>query len=348
MSRARLAGAWTLALALSGALEAHPLGSGLFNLNGALQIVGRNQAGDYEDSSSSHPTIHATKGRLSDMHGGAGLSVPMLRPFGLDASASVYQWTDEIAQVAQYPAFGTAKADLTDTGHVYHLGLLCWPSEFFRPPFETGADGNPDGPLLWPVLHLSGDWEGDSYEPNLLSHTGGYSGATVSAPYRYEYFSAFYGITLPLTDKLSVFASYGQEYSRELVQKNLVVSDGGDSELLGGGVTAFLTWDKSKPVGDPDLYIPTIGWPGQCRAELSYMRQLFRPSGRIVSQDVALKVDCPLSGLVSVGMGYRMDIADRGYLDGIAGLRTSSYNTIEHLLSLDLTVSLGGFSWVKS
>lgn len=335
-------------LTMAAIAAAHPLGSGLFNLNGAVQVLGRYQMGDYVDSSSTHPTIHATKSRLSDLHIGAGLSVPVMKPFGLEASGSFYSWTEETADVAQFPAFGTAKADLTDTGHVYRLGVLCWPSEFFKAPFGTGNVGNPDGPLLWPFFSVSGDWQGDSYEPQLLAHTGGYTNATVSAPYRYDNFSAFYGVHLPLTSYLSLFASYGQEYSRQYVRKNLIINDGGDSEFLGGGVTAFFTWDKSKPIGDPDQYIPTIGWPGQCRADLSYTRQLFRPSSRIVSQDVALKVGCPLSGLVSVGLGYHMDIADRGYLDGISGLKTSSYNTIEHMVFLDLNLSLGDLGWGKS
>jgi hypothetical protein len=330
-------------LALAATLGAHPLGKGVFNAGLDFLVAGKYQKGSYQ-SGAATIEINATKppAQIWDL----GLQLPLNRSLGVELSGVFGSRADEVKAEAMPPYRGEMDLVATDAVRVLKAGLLFWPSDLFGVSFENGADGNPDGPLLWPVLTAEGQWQADEIEGDVITHSGGFSGITAPEPQHSDRFIGAYTLRLPVTRRFSLFGGYGREYSLNVTERStLLYHSGGDSEFLGGGATIFAAWDNQADLSDPDDYFPLMGWPGQYRVELGYTRELHVPSGRIRNQSGELRVDAPFNRLVAFNAAYGVDVTDKTTLEGFAGLSSISSSNVSHHMRLGLSFSLRGLGW---
>jgi hypothetical protein len=316
---------------------AHPLGGGLLDVGAGLLILGQSQAGLLKGGG---VDFQLERAQTSGVGANLGLRVPVMAAFGLEASGAFSNSASEFTETAVAPASGVYKSSLGATGHTLRLAVVCWPSEFFRAPFMVGTDGNPDGPLLWPVLQVSALWLGQGTAQSLVKHTGGFLNASAGPPSSSDALVGNYTLALPVSQFFSVFAAYGREYSTQFKQGPVALSDGGQSESLSAGASFFLAWDPERPVGSADTYMPRVGWPGQCRVDLSYGRQYHRPTGRVLAQTLGMVLSVPVDKGVSVGLAYTLLMLDRGLLDGPPNFSSARSNNNQHQLSVEATVPL--------
>jgi hypothetical protein len=324
-----------LSILVPGALRAHPLGEGVVVVDGDFQIVSPMQTGTYISNGTS---IYAKDNITNAGSGDASLAWPLGKAWAVEGFVSVATSTLMFSRDADAPGSLTGRE--IENGDDLGLETKVWTSEYFREPFMTSESGNPDGRLGWPILWAGSDWQDDLITSSLTSQTGGFSAATAAPDLREHFFNGHYGIILPLTPNLSLWASYGRAYSAEASNAFGNSSDGGDTEFESAGASGFFTWDPDSDLHNPHYYVSTVGFVGQFRVDLDLGRQYDIPSARTTSKGASFSVKFPVVAALAIGAGYSYTIEDKGLLYGIPGFVAATSSQGVQDFTLSATVNL--------
>jgi hypothetical protein len=331
---------WITVALLAGAVKifAHPLGQGLFGINGTDIQIGRVESGDYPTGA---VPIHGHEILSSGASFGEDLSLPLGKAFGLIGTVEQFGSTLDRSLDEGGAYSGHYHSSQTTDGQSWGLSTRVWLSEFFEEPFVEGQPGNPDGPRFWPQLTLRGAWENDNTVTKLSAASGLYAGNLPGFPQHVETFSAFYGFIIPLNRYLSIDGSYGEAYSRyEMIGPQVDVG-AGQSDFLTVGASFFFKWNPFAGKGEEGDYFPLLGRPGHARLDVYYNNQYVRSSGSNPAQISGANLRLPITPLVAAGLGYELSTTDQGFFDTTSNFSPSESNPTIYRIKGSLTMSLG-------